>query len=77
MINTPNKPTAVASQRRTPTFSLRKTIDSAVTKSGETKPVAEASAIGRKRRPEMNNSEDASSATPRIRCNALRSVRSA
>ena len=39
MIKTPISPTAVASQRRTPTLSLKKTIDSAVTNSGETKPV--------------------------------------
>ena len=58
MISTPISPTAVASQRRTPTFSPRKTIDSAVTNSGETKPVAEASAIGRNRRPEMKNSDE-------------------
>src|ERR1700722_10105212 len=68
MISTPIKPTAVASQRRTPTRSPRKTIDSAVTNSGETKPVADASAIGRNLKPEMKNSEDASSATPRITC---------
>ena len=68
MISTPIRPTAVAIQRRTPTLSPRKTIDSAVTNSGETKPVAEASAIGRNRRPEMKNSDDASSATPRISC---------
>src|SRR5450755_4177423 len=68
MISTPINPTAVASQRRRPTRSPRKTIDSAVTNSGETKPVAEASAIGRNRKPEMKNSEDANSATPRITC---------
>src|SRR5712671_184954 len=75
MISTPINPTAVASHRRTPTLSPRNTIDSAVTNSGETKPVAEASAIGRNRRPEMKNSEDASSATPRISCRPGRSVR--
>ena len=53
MMRTPARPTAVASQRRRPTRSPRKKIDNAVTNSGETKPVAEASAIGRKRRPEM------------------------
>ena len=68
MISTPIRPTAVAIQRRTPTFSPRKTIDSAVTNSGATKPVAEASAIGRKRRPEMKNSDEPSSAAPRINC---------
>ena len=47
MISTPRSPVAVAIQRRTPTFSERKTIDSAVTNNGATKPVAEASAIGR------------------------------
>src|ERR1019366_6169737 len=77
MISTPISPTAVASQRRRPTLSPRKTIDSAVTNSGETKPVAEASAIGRYRRPEMKNSEDASSATPRITCRPGRPVRKA
>src|SRR5713101_3623657 len=58
MISTPINPTAVASQRRTPTVSPRKTIDSAVTNSGATKPVAEASAIGRNRKPEMKNSDE-------------------
>ena len=47
MIITPTRPIAVAIQRRMPTFSLRKMIDSAVTNNGETKPVAEASAMGR------------------------------
>ena len=60
-----------------PTFSPRKTIDSAVTNSGATKPVAEASAIGRKRRPEMKNSDEPSSAAPRIRCSPSRLVCSA
>ncbi len=68
MINTPIRPTAVAIQRLTPTLSPRKTIDSAVTNSGATKPVAEASAIGRNLRPEMKNSEEPSSAAPRISC---------
>ena len=68
MINTPINPTAVAIQRRMPTRSPRKNIDSAVTNSGETKPVAEASAIGRNRKPEIKNSEDASSMAPRIAC---------
>ena len=44
---TPHNPTTVASQRRMPTFSPRKTIASAVTKIGATNVVAEASAIGR------------------------------
>src|SRR6202048_5584544 len=73
MISTPINPTAVAIQRRMPTRSLRKKIDKAVTNSGETKPVAEASAIGRNRKPEMKNSDDASSVTPRISCKPLRS----
>ena len=77
MISTPINPTAVASQRRTPTFSERKTIDSAVTNSGATKPVAEASAIGRNRRPEMKNSDEPSNAAPRISCRPRRSVRKA
>ena len=68
MMRTPARPTAVASQRRRPTRSPRKKIDNAVTNSGETKPVADASAIGRKRRPEMKNSDEASNATPRIIC---------
>ena len=51
MIKTPIRPSAVAIQRRNPTRSPRNAIDSAVTNSGETKPVAEASAIGRNRRP--------------------------
>src|SRR4030081_1761407 len=77
MISTPINPTAVASQRRTPTLSPRKTIDSAVTNSGAMKPVAEASAMGRNRRPEMKNSEDDNSATPRIACKPGRSDRKA
>src|SRR6266516_7568683 len=77
MISTPINPTAVASQRRTPTLSPRKTIDSAVTNSGATKPVAEASAMGRNRKPEIKNSEDDNSAKPRIACRPGRSVRRA
>ena len=73
MISTPIKPVAVASQRRKPTLSPRKKIDSAVTNSGETKLVAEASAMGRNRRPEINSSEDASSAAPRTNCRPRRS----
>src|SRR5215218_10050784 len=68
MMMTPNRPTAVAIQRRKPTLSRRKRIDSAVTNSGATKPVADASAIGRNRKPEMKNSEDPTSATPRRAC---------
>src|SRR4051812_47092506 len=68
MMSTPTKPTAVASHRRNPTLSPRNSIDRAVTNSGATKPVADASAMGRKRSPEMKNSEDASSVTPRIAC---------
>src|SRR3954471_13859011 len=77
MINTPIRPVMVASQRRTPTFSPRNAIDSAVTNNGAMKPVAEASAIGRKRRPEMKNSDDDNSAMPRITCRPGRSVCSA
>src|SRR6201991_5374376 len=73
MISTPINPTAVAIQRRMPTRSPRKKIDSAVTNSGETKPVAEASAMGRNFKPEMNNSDEPSSVTPRISCKPLRS----
>src|SRR5436309_736843 len=39
---------------------------------GETKPVADASAIGRNRRPEMKNSEDPSRAIPRMTCKPVR-----
>ena len=74
MISTPIRPTAVAIQRRKPTFSPRKMIDSAVTNSGETKPVAEASAIGRNRKPEMKNSDEPSSAAPRSKCRPSRLV---
>ena len=77
MMRTPSSPTPVAIQRRKPTFSFRKTIDSAVTNIGATKPVAEASAIGRKLRPVMKNSDEPSSAAPRIRCSVRRSVFSA
>src|SRR5436305_9008846 len=73
MISTPIKPAIVASQRRTPTFSPRKAIDNAVTNSGAMKPVAEASAIGRNRNPEIKNNEDDNSATPRITCRPGRS----
>jgi len=48
-----------------------------VTNSGDTKPVAEASAIGRNRKPEMKNSEEPTSAAPRSRCRPRRSVCSA
>src|ERR1700736_3753274 len=68
MISTPTNPTAVAIQRRMPTLSPRKTIDSAVTNSGETKLVADASAMGRKRKPEMKNNEESNKAVPRITC---------
>ena len=74
---TPSRPTPVAIQRRRPTLSSRKTIDSAVTNSGATKPVAEASAIGRKPRPVMKNSDEPSSAAPRMKCSLRRSVFSA
>src|SRR3977135_1083315 len=60
-----------------PTLSPRKTIDSAQTNSGATKPVADASAMGRNRKPEMKNSEDDNSATPRITCKPGRSDRKA
>src|SRR6478736_8663962 len=77
MMMTPTRPTPVAIQRRRPTFSLRNTIDKAVTNSGATKPAAEASAIGRNRKPEMKNSEDDSSAMPRITCRPGRADRRA
>src|ERR1700754_3773641 len=73
MISTPISPAIVASQRRTPTFSPRNAIDNAVTTSGAMKPVAETSAIGRNRSPEMKNSEDDNSATPRMTCRPGRS----
>src|SRR5260370_38029476 len=74
MMTTPSNPTAVAIQRRRPTFSPRKKIDSAVTNSGETKPVADASAIGRNRNPEMKNSDEPNSAAPRSNCRPGRRV---
>src|SRR6266478_3888656 len=77
MMMTPIRPTPVAIQRRRPTFSLRNTIDNAVTSSGATKPVAEASAIGRNRRPEMKNSDDANTVRPRSNCRPSRLVGSA
>src|SRR6266403_3732285 len=77
MISTPIKPAAVAAEPFTQTFSPRKTIDSAVTNNGATKPVADASAIGRNRKPEMKNSDDNNSATPRIACRPGRPVRNA
>src|SRR3954470_15293890 len=77
MMMTPIRPTPVATQRRMPTFSLRNTIDSAVTSSGATKPVAEASAIGRNFNPEMKNNDEASTVTPRISCRPSRLVGSA
>src|SRR3981081_4732231 len=60
-----------------PTLSPRKTIDRSGTHSGATKPVADASAMGRNRKPEMKNSEDDNSATPRITCKPGRSDRKA
>ena len=74
---TPTRPTPVAIQRRRPTFSPRKKIDSAVTNSGATKPVAEASAIGRNRKPEMKNSDEPSTVRPRSKCRPSRLVCSA
>src|SRR3954470_8127062 len=73
MISTQISPAMAASQRRTPTFSPRNAIDNAVTNSGAMKPVAEASAIGRNRSPEMKNNEDDNSATPRMTCKPGRS----
>src|SRR3954470_11795756 len=77
MMMTPIRPTPVAIQRRRPTRSPRKMIDSAVTNSGATKPVAEASAIGRNRKPEMKNSDEASTVRPRSDCRPSRLVGSA
>src|SRR5246127_2725274 len=77
MISTPINPTAVASQRRKPTLSPRKMIERAVKNKGDTKPVAEASAIGRKRKPEMKNSDEPKSAAPRASCRPGRLVRKA
>ena len=76
-MSTPTRPTAVAIQRRRPTFSPRKTIDSAVTNSGATKPVADASAIGRNASPEMKNSDEPSKVAPRMKCSPRRFVCSA
>src|SRR4029077_4722195 len=77
MISTPNNPTAVANQRRKPTLSPRRMIERAVTNRGETKPVAEAPAMGRKRKPEMKNSDEPKSAAPRASCKPGRGVRKA
>src|SRR6202023_3693005 len=77
MTSTPINPTAVATQRRTPTISPRNKIDSAVTNNGETKAVADVSAMGRNRKPEMNNNEENTSATPRMTCKPGRLVRKA
>src|SRR6516165_12687618 len=77
MISTPTSPSAVANQRRNPTLSPRKMIESAVTNKGETNPVAEASAIGRKRKLEMKNSDEPNSAAPRKSCRPGRGVRKA
>jgi hypothetical protein len=48
-----------------------------VTNSGETKAVADVSAMGRNRKPEMNNNEENTSATPRMTCKPGRPVRKA
>src|SRR5437764_8258523 len=77
MMMTPSRPTPVAIQRRRPTTSFRKTIDNAVTNSGATKPVADASAIGRKPRPVMKNSDEPSTVAPRMNCSLRRLVFSA
>src|SRR5262249_33133425 len=77
MMRTPSRPTPVAIQRRKPTTSFRKTIDSAVTNNGATKPVAEASAIGRKLRPVMKNSDEPRAGAPRMNCSLRRWVASA
>src|SRR5262245_21083158 len=77
MMRTPSRPTPVAIQRRRPTVSFRKTIDSAVTNIGATKPVAEASAMGRKLRPVMKNSEEPSTVEPPMNCSPRRLVFSA
>src|SRR5579872_7397656 len=71
MISTPARPTTVASHRRRPTLSLRKRIDSAVTKSGETNPVAEASAIGRYPKPVMNSNDDDSRAAQELQAQSI------
>jgi len=61
-------------QRRRPTLSRRNKIDSAVTEQRRDELVAEASAIGRNRKPEMNNSDDPSNAAPRMACRPRRLV---
>ncbi len=67
----------VAIQRRTPTRSPRNTIDSTVTKIGDTKLVVVASAIGRKRSALMKISDEPTSVSPRSTCRPGRTVRSA
>src|SRR5262245_58759566 len=74
MTSTPRRPTPVAIQRRNPTVSFRKMIECAVTNSGATKPVAEASAIGRKLSPVIKNSDEPSTVAPRMNCRLRRSV---
>src|SRR3569832_989854 len=77
MISTPANPTAVAIQRRSPTFSPRNGIKSAVTSNGATKLVAEASAIGKNLKPEIKSSDEPSTAAPRHSCRRRWPVRNA
>src|SRR4029077_20851356 len=77
MISTPLNPTAVGNQPRRSTLSPRWIIEMAVTNRGEPKPVAEASAMGRKRKPDMKNSDEPKSAAPRASCRPGRGVRKA
>ena len=75
-ISTPASPTSVAVQRRQPTFSPSSGIDSAVTKSGVTKLVATASAIGRYFSDITNRIEAVATQSPRRNCSTGRCVRS-
>ena len=61
-------PTAMALQRRRPTFSPRSGTDSAVTISGPTSTAAKASASGMKAKPKMNGMFDAQPEKARANC---------
>jgi len=74
LMMTPEQADAVAIQRRRPTFSLRMTIDSAVTNSGA-RSRWRTPRDRQVRRPEMKTAREPSSAAPRSKCS--RAVRSA
>ena len=67
-ISTPTNPTAIAVQRRMPTISPSIGTDSAVINSGDTKPTAAASAIGRNRSAATKASIEVTIITPRTNC---------